>query len=221
LINSNLKFNPVLKDRLFYNQFEYAVGFGLPEVNALRPKLTHESIEAVLSRRRLYWEKHRSIHKKETLANLFQFCDFLLDIEDEYKIVYYYGQWATLYTNNLALLDQIDALDYVTQKTYSQAVINRPKDTVLLKQSDHSRRSYFCEGAISEHDKQALTNFLINQKDHIRVSPGLQNWLRRGKIHDYVMHYFYIDHSDDQWITMLSLVRPGLIRKTMPILQDK
>jgi len=109
----------------------------------------------------------------------------------------------------------------VAHKAYSQAVINRPRDTVLLKHPTHTKRSYFREGPISKHDKLMLTNFLINQKAHIKASPGLRNWLSRGKIHDYVMNYFYIDHSDDQWITMLSLIRPGLIRKTMQILQDK
>ena len=33
--------------------------------------------------------------------------------------------------------------------------------------------------------------------------------------------YYFVDHDSLQWLTLVSLVSPGLIRKTMQILTDK
>jgi hypothetical protein len=127
----------------------------------------------------------------------------------------------TIYTNDSALLDQVDALDYIDGKNYSRVNVNRPRDTIILKNSVHTKRSYFREFAITKHEKDIITNFLTNQQDYIKISPGLRDWMERGRLHNYVFDYFFIDYSDDQWLTMLSLVHPGLIRKTVKILQDK
>jgi hypothetical protein len=31
------------------------------------------------------------------------------------------------------------------------------------------------------------------------------------------MDHYFIDYNDEQWLTMLSLIRPGLIRQTQQI----
>ena len=118
-------------------------------------------------------------------------------------------------------MQQVDALDYIDVKNHSRVNVNRPRDTIILKNSKHTKRSYFREFAITKHEKDIITNFLTNQQDYIKISPGLRDWMKKGQLHNYVFDYFFIDYSDDQWLTMLSLVRPGLIRKTVKILQDK
>ena len=192
----------------------------IKEANALRKELSHDSIDRILQRRQAYWSTMPN-HRSRTIAQLHRVCDFLLTITDEYKLVFYYNHWLTIYTNSLALFDQVDALDFIASKTYSQVNVNRPRDTILLKNSKHTKRSYFREFAITSHEKDMLANFFANQQDHVKLSPGLQNWLKRAPLHNYVFDYFFIDYSDDQWMTMLNLVRPGLIRKTVKIIQDK
>lgn len=225
MINLNLKFKTVDKDRLFYDRYQYSVSIPLKEANALRKELSHDSVDRILQRRQDYWStmpnyRYRTI-ESDTMEKLHQVCDFLLAITDEYKLVFYYNHWLTIYTNSLTLLDQVDALDYTPIKNYSQVRINRPRDTIVLKKSKHTKRSYFKEFAITSHEKDTLANFFANQQDYIKLSPGLKNWLKKGTLHNYVFDYFFIDYSDDQWLTMLNLVRPGLIRKTVEILQDK
>jgi len=225
LITSNLKFKTVSKDRLFYDQYQYSASFPLKEANALRQNLCHQSIDRVLERRQAYWStiphrQHRVINQDD-IDRLHRVCDFLLSVTHEYKLVFYYNHWLTIYTNSLELLEQVDALDYIDVKNHSQVRVDRPRDTIVLKNPKHTKRSYFREFAITNHDKEILVNFFNNQQDYIKISPGLRDWMKKGRIHNYVFDYFFIDYSDDQWLTMLNLVRPGLIRKTVKILQDK
>jgi hypothetical protein len=145
LITSNLKFKSVDKDRLFYNQYQYSVSIPLQEVNALRTELSHESIDRAIARRLAFWStmpnRANRVIESDTVDQLHKICDFLLSITDQYKLVFYYNHWLTIYTNSLELLDQVDALDYVDIKNYSQVNINRPKGTILLKNSVHTKRS--------------------------------------------------------------------------------
>ena len=225
MITSNLKFKTVDKDRLFYDRYQYSVSFPLKEANALRQNLCHQSIDRILERRQAYWatiphRQHRVINQDD-IDRLHRVCNFLLSATDKYKLVFYYNHWLTIYTNSSALLDQVDVLDYIDGKNYSRVNVNRPRDTIILKNSVHTKRSYFREFAITNHDKEVLTNFLTNQQDYIKISPGLRDWMKRGRLPTYVFDYFFIDYSDDQWLTMLNLVQPGLIRKTVKILQAK
>jgi hypothetical protein len=51
------------------------------------------------------------------------------------------------------------------------------------------------------------------------MSPGLKNW-----VHDPLTRtqdYFFVDHNGSSWLSMLSLVRPGIIRKTLQIVAAK
>ena len=225
LITSNLKFKTVDKDRLFYGRYRYSISIPLKEANVLRKELSHDSIDRILQRRQAYWStmpnyRYRTI-EPETIDQLHRVCDFLLAITDEYKLVFNYNHWLTIYTNSLTIIDQVDALDFIASKTYSQVNVNRPRNTILLKNSKHTKRSYFREFAITSDEKARLTNFFESQQDYIRISPGLKNWMNRGYRYNYVYDYFFVDYSEDLWLTMLNLVRPGIIRKTVEILQDK
>ena len=225
MTTSNLKFKTVDKDRLFYDQYQYSASIPLKESTALKKELSHESIDRTIERRRAYWATapHRlnRVITQDSIDQLHQVCDFLLSVTDEYKLVFYYNHWLTIYTNSLELLDQVDALAYINIKNYSQVNVNRPRDTILLKNSVHTKRSYFRERTMTHHEKSTLTNFLTNQQDYMKLSPGLRSWMNKSLTHNYVSDYYFIDYSDDQWLTMLSLVHPGLIRKTVKILQDK
>jgi hypothetical protein len=61
-------------------------------------------------------------------------------------------------------------------------------------------------------------NFLANQP-MVRLSPALTQWidLKFTRTQD----YFFIDYNTTAWLTMLSLVTPGLIRKTLQIIPAK
>jgi hypothetical protein len=106
----------------------------------------------------------------------------------------------------------------VTKKYYTQAVVCRPKDTVQLKNPKHEFRSYIKRTKLTDEQKTHLVNFLTNQPT-VRISPALNIWIN-GSFHR-TEDYFFIDHNEISWLTMLSLVRPDLIRKTMQIIPAK
>ena len=146
-------------------------------------------------------------------------ADVIRSIKDPYKIVVE-NRHMRVYTNDIDLIETISDLDYIHYRKLSQVVVNRPKDTVLLKNPQHCYRSYFKEAKISLDDKQLIKQFLTNQPG-IRLGQGLQDWLNDSDVKyssKYTRDYFFVDYSHESWLTMLSLVRPGLIRKTANII---
>jgi hypothetical protein len=229
LINSNLKFKKISKDRLFFNRFQYGISFELDEVNAIT-SLDHEEIDDIIERRIAWREvsiqrwnnggKNTIMSRRwkditgDTLQNLHDLCDVLLNTSSEHKLVTS-ARDAWVYTNDLEFIKQLSKLSMLENIKYRQAVIDRPRDTVLLKNPKHQHRSYFATAKLTLEEKMQLRNFLNNQKE-IRCSPGLIAWF------DLSFHrtqdYFFIDHNGKNWLLMLALVRPGLVRKTVDLI---
>ena len=227
-------FKIVVKDRLFYNRYEYAIGFHLDEASCLR-ELDHNYIDNMIQRR-IEWQeiaqqrvknnksspytilarRHKEITVK-TIGDLHGLANVLLTTFADFKLVVSVSN-ARVYTNDQTLIDQISELSGITQKDYTRAVICRPKDTVRLKNPRHEFRSYIKRTKLTDDQKTHLANFLANQPT-ARVSPALTSWLT-SKFHR-TQDYFFIDCDGMSWLTMLSLVHPGLIRKTMQIIPTK
>lgn len=236
MINLTQQFKPVVKDRLFYNRFEYAISFTVDEASALRD-LSHEEIDRTMERRREWrniaqqrWNNSNSIFGKhniltrrrkeitgKTSEDLHALAELLLTTTMDFKLVVSVNQ-GHVYTNDMALIHQLDRLTFLTRKSYSWAQVNRPQNTIRLKNPRHSFRSYFKITKLTDQQKTHLTGFLLNQKT-VRLSPALDEWIV-GPFNR-TQDYFFIDHNEMSWLTMLSLVRPGLIRKTQQIIQAK
>jgi hypothetical protein len=229
LTHPTLLFKSVAKDRWFYDRFEYCMAFRLNEINCLR-ELNHASIDDTIERRRQWREMAQkrwiangtnvSMHRfyqeitEKTLQDLHKLADVLLATQEEFKLVVGINE-GHVYSNNMALLINLSTMPELTHKTYSRAEINRPKNTVLLRNPRHSFRSYFKHTKFSQEQKKQLTEFLSNQ-DHIRMAPSLQKWTQEFQ-YTRLQDYFFVDYTTPSWLTMLSLIHPGLIRKTVCI----
>jgi hypothetical protein len=229
-------FKSVVKDRLFYNRFEYSIGFALDEASCLR-ELSHEEIDRTIERRKEWrsiamqrWNKTGTILGRqhilarrrkeitdETVENLHTIAEILLTSFVDFKLVVS-GNQGHIYTNEPVFIHQLDQLPFLTQKYYTQAQVNRPRNTIQLKNPRHQFRSYFKITKLSDEQKNHLIGFLLNQKT-VRLSPALDQWII-GPFNR-TQDYFFIDHNEMSWLTMLALVRPGLIRKTQQIIQAK
>ena len=206
----------------------------IDEASSLRD-LSHKEIDQTIERRKEWreialqrWQKsnnsfgnilgrRRKEITDETVENLHLLTDILLTTQSDFKLVVSVNQ-AHVYTNDLMLLDQLDHLNFLERKSYSQAQINRPKNTIQLKNPQHAFRSYFKITKLTAEQKTHLAGFLLNQPT-ARLSPALKGWIAGA--FNRTQDYFFIDHNEMSWLTMLSLVRPGLIRKTMQIIQAK
>ena len=149
LTSPTLPFKTVAKDRLFYDQFEYCIGFHLAEISALR-QLDHAQIDDVIERRKQWrelaqqrWVKgqrsHGTIMSRRwrditdvTQANLHSLADVLLTTGASYKLVVSVDQ-GYVYTTDLTLINHLTAMPELSHKTYTQAKIIRPKNTIQLK----------------------------------------------------------------------------------------
>jgi hypothetical protein len=235
LTNPTRPFKTVAKDRLFYDQFEYCIGFQLAEISALRD-LDHACIDDVIERRKQWREmaqqrwingkqKHGTIMSRswrditdQTQADLHSLADVLLTTVASYKLVVSVDQ-GYVYTTDLALINQLDNMSELSHKTYTQARIIRPKNTIQLKNPGHEYRTYFCATKLSAQGKQVLIDFLQNQQSHIRMSPSLKKWINDPFLR--TQDYFFVDYNSASWLSMLGLVQSGIIRKTLQIITAK
>jgi len=222
-------FKSVVKDRLFYDQFEFVVKFHLDEVSCLRT-LDHGSIDRTIERRRAWRMASLTISNgitpvtvpisESTVTNLHIMADRLMAAaaaSTNFKLCVS-AFTAFVYTNDLALIWQLAQLPGVEQVEYSRAVIGRPKNTIQLKDPKHQLRSFFKNSKLTNEQKNQLTSFLTNQPD-IRLSPGLKQWL--GTKFTRTQDYHFVDYNESLWLTMLGLVQPGLVRKTVQIIAAK
>lgn len=234
MIKKTQPFKTVTKDRLFYDKFEYCVSFHLDEVSCLRD-LSHNNIDELIKRRKLWreiaqqrWPTGKQGHSilgrrsrpitDQTVTQLHDVAQLLLSSQHEFKLVVSVDQ-AWVYTNAIELITQLDQVDFLRWKCYTQVSVDRPKDTVKLKKSLYQYRTYLCMIKMTPEQVLSLVKFLQNQNGQVRLSPALNQWVDDPGLR--IQDYYFLDHHDISWLTMLSLVRPGLVRKTMHIITDK
>ena len=213
----------VSRDRLFYDVYEYCVSFGMAEASALRG-LNPDRIDRVIAMRRSFrsiitWssEKKASI-TDEHVQDLHTLCTFLLQATESFKLVLS-GERAWVYAKDWEFLKTVAQSSGVIRPRYTRAVIDRPVDTVILKNPKHAQRSYFREQAVSPGQREQLIAFFNNHRDNVRLSPSLTKWLQWPTRRIY--SYFFVDYDHDSWPLMISLVHPGLIKKTVQLLPGK
>jgi len=239
LINSNLKFKSVVKDQLFYNQYQYCCRFRLAEASCLRNQVDHAAVDDML-RRRKEWRKIAEQRWQTTSAksvntgmkgllrwnkitaeieqNLHALVDLLQTCGVDHKLVVS-SDVAWIYTNAITLIDQCKRTSMLTCKSYTQAIVDRPKNTIRLKNPRYKFRSYFTITKLTQQQKTDVVNFLTNQADSVRISPALADWIVDAWKR--TQDYYFVDHDQMSWLTMFALVRPGMIRKTVQIIPAK
>jgi hypothetical protein len=220
---------------LFYDRFEYCLGFYLDEVSCLR-HLDHDSIDDTIERRKQWreiaqqrWVNGRQKHgvilrrnwkeiTEKTVTDLHALAEQLLTTRAAYKLVVSVNQ-GYVYTSDLNLIGQLSAMPELTFKSHTQAQITRPKNTIQLRNPQHKFRTYFCGLKLTTEQKDQIMDFLHNQRDQIRIGPALDRWFDLP--FNRSQEYFFVDHDTESWLTMLNLVYPGIVRKTMHIIPAK
>ena len=205
LLFLSLKFKTVKSDQLFYGQFQYSASFQLQECWIFRYTTDHEDIDQRLTRQQEWREKMRqrwpsdqlnryhSIIDDVTRANVHSMADFVTGISTPYKIVVE-NKTMRIYSNDLNIIQSVEYIDFLARKRYAQVLINRPKDTILLKNPQHKYRSYFRETRVTTEERDAIGRFLMSQPG-IRLSQGLHSWLNRdiqAYVSKYTREYFFV-----------------------------
>ena len=209
-----LTYKSTPRDRLFYDQFEYSVQFYLHGAGCCRNPATVS--RAIMWRNGAnHWTNRRIT--EEHSANLHNWVHQLSQLDD-HKVIYY-SNHVYLYTNSLEDIEHIAQLEYVHQLEASKCVVNRPRDTIMLKNPRHKYRTFFKERFMEKTQADILRKFLLSRQDCFRITPHLTHKLEKDSMF-YTLSYYFVDHNDMNDIVMLQLVCPGIVRKTLAI-QDK
>lgn len=123
-----------------------------------------------------------------------------------------------VYTNDLDLFDRIERTGIGRLIDTTQAQTAGRPGTLILKNPRYQYRTYLREIRLEPHVADSLQRFLKNQQS-VRLSPSLQWWIDQGYYR--ALSYYFIDHDDPGVLTMLSMIDPRLIRKTVEITAAK
>lgn len=214
--------NPVEKNSLFFNRYEFSVRFDLEEVTLLRG-LPYDRIEEMAEDRnrwrresgRNFGWRHDRITQDQVI-DLKTLCSVLLGYRDEIKFTVSYNR-GYVYTNNLAIIDRLQGLEFLTKIHVQQVqTVGRP-NTISLKNPSWSHRTYFRSKVISNQQREMLIEYL-NGRQNIRLSSGLKNWMiNRKSWETWVQDYFFFDHNNDGELLFLNMVIPRITGRTLQI----
>ena len=225
-------FEKTSKDSLFYGQWQYAVSCDLTLAGCLRNRMfDHSQVLDHINMRKLWDEQWRlrtwnqnfvadrsTRYTIEDELNVLTVAEYLRGLKHDFKLVVTRDRiW--LYANRPSVIKGLTRLNGVYNARYTEAVVDRPKNSIRIKNSPHEFRSYFRWKFLNDIEKDSLSQFLATQKDYVRVSPGLKRYLL-GKNYLFLQEYYFIDYTGQQWLLMLSLINPGMLRKTVSIVKD-
>jgi hypothetical protein len=173
----------------------------------------------------------KSIHSKFTTRcrDNFEGTRALLAAVTEPKKLVFFNNYLTVYTNNPDLCNRLLECDWIESLDVKRAELDLPPDTILLKNPQHQYRTYFRGRTLTKPQKARLSNWITTQGDEIAASKSLRAFLvldpSTTRVHwwrsDTAESYYYIDHNSLQYETMLSMVCPGMVRKTLPIIKKQ
>ena len=213
------------RSSLYYAQYEWCITMNISEASCLRYLETVRFEAAV--RNAKYWAENDkwtdrawSVTKETALRET---RDLLLNETALFKTVVSFNT-VCIYTNTRRMADRLVDLgnDGVRLRLVRQAVLTRPANVVQLRESKYAYRTYFKERKYSREQRLMLANFLNSRKDTLHPCDSLMSWLT-GQFPGYVLNlnysraHYFVDHDHPNEGTMLSLVMPGIVRKTMPI----
>jgi hypothetical protein len=143
------------------------------------------------------------------------------------KKLVFFNNTITVYTNDLELYHRLIDCDWVKYVTIKQAELDLPPDTILLKNPQYQYRTYFRGRSFGKQQKARLANWIETQGSEVAASKSLRTFLEieANPIrtlwwrHDATESYYYIEHNSLQYETMLSMICPGMVRKTLPIVK--
>jgi hypothetical protein len=224
------KVEPDHRSSLYYAQYEWCITINISEAGCLRYLDAAEFGRAISSAKHWAendrWTDRAWSITKETA--LYETREVLLSETEPFKTVVSF-MTVSIYTNHRGLADRLVELgnDGVRVRLVRQAVLTKPADVVQLRESKYAYRTYFKERKYSLDQRHMLANFLNARKDTLRPCDSLMSWLTSGVSAGFVLNrnysraHYFVDHDHPNEGTMISLVMPGIVRKTMPIQTTK
>lgn len=223
------------RSSLYFGQYRYAINWRQDEINCIR-SLDHDTMLHTMkcrmhyeSRRHVNWqnrgsESYVSKFTTKCRSNLEAMRAMLAAESEPFKLVLFTHE-ATIYTNDITLYDRIWACAWVNHVKVKQADVVLPPDSVVLKDPKFLYRTYFRNCELEPEQKITLSQWLYSQGQEVAASLSLRELckctrnLRRPWHDNHVFSHFFLDHNSPLYETMLNMVVPGIVRKTVNIVK--
>ena len=123
-----------------------------------------------------------------------------------------------LYANDVTIYQRILDHGFAPLVELSEVRLAGTPNTVHLKRSVHTMRSYFRSRKLDTPTANSVRQYLAAQES-TTLSPSLGYWCENDG--GYLFSYYFLDHDSVAITDMLQIIAPGIIRCTLPIVTDK
>lgn len=247
LTASNPEVELTSSDRLFYDRYQYSLRFCLQEFHCIRPWHDYRGadVQELLQLIDQYQHKHYlryrpgylynmvygnlgkfaddSAYQQQVSQDLYPIVKLLWPHRANIRIVATHD-WGYVYSNCLSILKLLADTQPKQTTRIQQAVIDRAPNTVGLRKKQHNYRTYFRDLRVTEDQRNQIQQYLAQQQD-IRLCPSLKSWSPVDRTYPWVTNVawsrstFFFDHQGAADALMLEMLVPGIVRKTLEIVQ--
>lgn len=211
------------RDRLYFDLYQYSFSFYCKECYALR----ENGPSAIASRIRFRqqwngWPEDEALELISNLQDLQRFLDATPGIK--YTVSYNY---INIYSRGKTVSDSIiRQFKFVRSPRLKQAVVSKPKNTVVLKnQHKYKLRTYLKAQWANDTVKKQLLDFFNVHSEHVKPCGAFDRFLKEqrrmpGSLKQHwIPDHYYIEYNEPLYLTLFGLMLPQSIKKTMPIVQ--
>ena len=203
------RYQDISRSSLFFSKWQWCVTVGVPDGHLLR-ELDQKKFEDIVERRRAWGGKISEDAKKY----LNRVRDFVLAIQYPHLRSVTYNTFY-FYTNDIALLDDIEQSDLFVVQGRRRARVDQPQGVLVRHNPQHQIRTYLHDRSLSPDQASQLFDFFKN-RDDLKISPSLMQVLRDPRF-NWTRRYHWFDHDHAGECTFLSMICPGIVRQSMPI----
>jgi hypothetical protein len=215
----------VPRPTLFFGQWNLCARFRVSEASALRG-VDHGHIDRVIQVRRQWADRYRNINPggswrsygnsnitDDCVDTLHKICTMLQNEQRDHKLMIS-GDFVYVYTNDRDLLNDFSITAGTPIQDFKQAKLQGQPGAIALQSPVHAWRSFFRNRSLDSNTGTRLANFLQAQSD-IRLGPALEKCIKNQWTR--YQSWYFMDHDSPTTVTMLSMISPGIVRKTLPI----
>ena len=211
------------RNSLYFGKYEYVVSLKINDAWLLRSLSRTAILERIRKREyHLSASTWRSLTSELTKENLMHAVDVMETLQSTFIHRTYGYNTFHVYTNDLQDVE-ILRRNYPMESTTKQAAVVYPSGVVMLAaEPKYPYRTYFKAKILPIAKKQALWTWISCQTPDLVASPVTEKWftsqyIRSGASSEWCREHYFIEHSDLSHITMLAIVCPGVIRKTVQV----
>jgi hypothetical protein len=208
--------------QLFFREYRYSVHVQCGGVALVRSK-SHSAIDLASEKynKSVCHDVRYDILRRFTpigdIDALHSLIDVLLENDDSIRTTYTDLNNIRIYCNDTRIIDEIKSISDLGVIEVVERVVNQPENAIVLKHSDFKFRSYFSQP--KRHDEKWIKKKPLDESFIFRSFGTISGAMKPRPT--MIESQMFLDYNDESIITLLSLIKPGIIRKTLDIIVDK